>query len=56
MNKNTLGSEAFEDREPLAPVTRGLEFVEASIHQYPPMRSEMPLPKMEELLDQIRLA
>lgn len=31
MNKNTLGGEAFEGKgpvDPLAPVTRGLEFVE----------------------------
>jgi hypothetical protein len=91
MNKDTLGSGAFEDREPvdpLAPVTRGLEFIadhqrpcaddgsvtpeardvlrrlagqviivddlpervevdpelRASVHPYPPIRSERPLP------------
>jgi hypothetical protein len=103
MNKNTLGSEAFKDREPvnpLAPVTQGLAAIEdhkrfwltddyefatpealaalrratdqvvildglpehvevdpdphAPVHRYPPLRSEMPLPSLNEVLDLIR--
>ena len=104
MSKNTLGGEAFEGREPvdpLAPVRRGLEFIEghrrpwlagdnefvvpealatlrgladqvpivdlsehaavdpdprASIHRYPPMRSEMPLPILGDVVEQLRSA